>query len=752
MAPYDSDSDDEENETQLSYTETEVLLGYGEPDKGEAADGNETVSRLGGRPNWLVAEQAPSAALARCGVCKALMVLLLQLNGELPDRFPGHERRLYVFACRNKGCRRKAGSIRAIRGVRMDVAAAVAEAAAAARKKKEKEEREAREAKEAKQTAPVLGEALFGVKNPFAAGGSNLGGGGSNPFGGNPFSLGGASANGSKNPFSMGSPAVAKEAAAEAKEAKETEEAKEVKDLPRTFAETLSLNNKEAAAPTAAPVIEPWPAVETWPVTYPVSWIAEAEYETLDPTPAMPEQAVQMEVDDGSGGGGSSGKEDKYVFESSMDAAFQRFADRVSQNPEQVIRYEFAGQPLLYSKDDTVAGLWQTQQQAGVGVTTMAAGPPRCTACGGRRVFEVQLMPHAIALLEADEMGLEGMDWGTVMVAVCEQDCQGRGRVADKEATYLEEWVGVQWEDLQAKRRSPTQYFYTVHTVTTSSIAPHKKLANIAIGCTHEQTPARAPDEPTLRQDDGAMAQAGQQASGTGESSTAVADPATPASFAFPHYYYFPPMFTLQPNLATRRAQMDKWTALVLAYCRHYRIFRLVLGEPPGAETKTRETSRGPVRIDTGGMDDDDDTPRSVPYYAPDLFRNRQIDRALTMAATREVLEAMRQEGRAEWVGAGENGSSPGPLAADAAATAAAAYIYWKTAEEWAALVDAWIDDTAQRGSVLTLYELTAGDATRGSELHGLDPVVLQRALAVLVKRGRAQVFGAAGSLGVKFF
>lgn len=456
MAPYDSDSDDDENETQLSYTETEVLLGYGEPATGEAASGNETVSRLGGRPNWLVADQAPSAALARCGVCKALMVMLLQLNGELPDRFPGHERRLYVFACRNRGCRRKAGSIRAIRGVRMDAVAAVVEVAAAARKKKEKEEaREAREAKEAKQAAPVTGEALFGVKNPFAAEGGSLGGGGGNPFGGNPFSLGGSSAAGIKNPFSIGSTA----SATATKGTKEADEAKEANDLPRTFTEalSLSLNNKDsAAAQEPAPVAEPWPAAETWPAAYPVSWIAEAEYETLDPTPTMPVQAVQMEVDDGSSGGsGSGGKEDKYVFESSMDAAFQRFADRVSQNPEQVIRYEFAGQPLLYSRDDTVAGLWQQPGiggGVGVGITTLAAGPPRCAACGARRVFEVQLMPHAIGLLEADELGLEGMDWGTVMVAVCEKDCQGRGGGADKEATYTEEWVGVQWEDLQVKR------------------------------------------------------------------------------------------------------------------------------------------------------------------------------------------------------------------------------------------------------------------------------------------------------------
>ena len=72
---------------------------------------------------------------------------------------------------------------------------------------------------------------------------------------------------------------------------------------------------------------------------------------------------------------------------------------------------------------------------------------PRCGNCGARRLFEIQLCPHAIAELEADELSLEGMDWGTVIVGVCERDCLPRG-LADGAAGYLEEWAGVQWEEL----------------------------------------------------------------------------------------------------------------------------------------------------------------------------------------------------------------------------------------------------------------------------------------------------------------
>jgi ESCRT-II complex subunit VPS25 len=38
------------------------------------------------------------------------------------------------------------------------------------------------------------------------------------------------------------------------------------------------------------------------------------------------------------------------------------------------------------------------------------------------------------------------------------------------------------------------------------------------------------------------------------------------------------------------------------------------------------------------------------------------------------------------------------------------------------------------------------------TEFHGLDQELLLKALNVLVKRGKAQIFGQEDSLGVKFF
>ncbi|SPQ24434.1 79a7ac15-9499-4c30-9e4a-2f4fa67f710a [Thermothielavioides terrestris] len=405
MAPYDSDSSGAEDG---DYTETNVLLGYASVD----ANGEE-VSRLGGRPDWIDTGKPPSAALARCKVCKDLMVLLLQLNAELPDRFPGHERRLYVFTCKRKSCRRKEGSIRAIRGVRVS-----AEPSAAGTAK----ETQPKETATAKSTSQGLGEALFGVK-PQAAAASGTAAR-ANPFASpstpatNPFAPRSASSAATINPFSAGSAPPAPQPSPNPDQPTES--------LTKTFAETLALNNPQVAHGPPPPP-EPWPEEAAQPPAYPIRWLADAEYETLDPTPlpAVP-TTTPMDLDSsegssGAAGGGGGGKEDKEVFESSMDATFQKFADRVGQNPEQCIRYEFAGQPLLYSKGDAVGRVLH----------------------GGEKEGSKEL--------EAEEDGLDGMDWGTIIVGVCERDCQERG-VRVGEAGYLEEWAGVQWEELTVKR------------------------------------------------------------------------------------------------------------------------------------------------------------------------------------------------------------------------------------------------------------------------------------------------------------
>ena len=158
-----------------------------------------------------------------------------------------------------------------------------------------------------------------------------------------------------------------------------------------------------------------------------------------------------MDIDEGAGS--ASQKEEKDAYEDVIDKTFQKFADRLAQNPDQVIRYEFEGQPLLYSKSDAVGRLLSGGGKENVQVRTSsgsASRMSRCANCGAGRVFEVQLTPHAIMELEREESGLDGMEWGTIIVGVCEKDCQQKG--VSSGVGYVEEWVGVQWEELGDRR------------------------------------------------------------------------------------------------------------------------------------------------------------------------------------------------------------------------------------------------------------------------------------------------------------
>jgi ESCRT-II complex subunit VPS25 len=154
-------------------------------------------------------------------------------------------------------------------------------------------------------------------------------------------------------------------------------------------------------------------------------------------------------------------------------------------------------------------------------------------------------------------------------------------------------------------------------------------------------------------------------------SAPATTAPGTINTFDFPREYHFPPFFTRQPNLTTHHSQLCTWSALILKYCAHHSLYKLSLSSPTTEE----------------------------------LFHNKKLNRRLSPADAREVLDFMRKEGRAE----------PVSVAAGDEDTSDVFWIYWKTPEEWAREVENWVDETAQKGTVLTLWELTDGENSRGA-------------------------------------
>ncbi|KAJ5266777.1 hypothetical protein N7478_009585 [Penicillium angulare] len=416
MDPYDSDSSADED-----FTDTGVLLGYSADEVIE-----DTVSHLGGWPKWLEENVPPPGDFANCKVCNSPMNLLLELHGDLPDHFSHNERRLYLFGCPRKPCNRKPGSIRAYRAARRVDLDPIPQ----------QEEDETSEAPAPVPQKPKadLGASLFGATSLTNSVSANA-----NPFSSTPS----ASAGG--NPFAMPKPAVP---AAQ----------KSANALAESFADKVRISSPDSSNAPKTPFKPtpesqgpgaPWPAKSAFPAPY-QNFFLDAEYETLSqpPTPTVPDN-VQMEPMDEDGSGGADLKD---AFESEMDKAFMKFSTRLAHNPEQVLRYEYRGTPLLSSYADQVGKLLHPEHSAGRVTTTGGGHMPRCEYCGATRVFEFQLVPHAISVLEDGREGVglgkddAGMEWSTIVMGVCGKDCVPETLA---QTGWREEWAGVQWEEMK---------------------------------------------------------------------------------------------------------------------------------------------------------------------------------------------------------------------------------------------------------------------------------------------------------------
>ncbi|NXF74221.1 PDD2L protein, partial [Sclerurus mexicanus] len=105
----------------------------------------------------------------------------------------------------------------------------------------------------------------------------------------------------------------------------------------------------------------------------------------------------------------------------SWDHTFHKFMKRISLCPEQILRYSWGGQPLFITCPPA----------------SITQGVPACSTCGSSRVFEFQLMPALVSLLQSDsDLSVE---FGTALVYTCERSCW-----PTNQQTPLEEFIFVQ--------------------------------------------------------------------------------------------------------------------------------------------------------------------------------------------------------------------------------------------------------------------------------------------------------------------
>jgi pre-rRNA-processing protein TSR4 len=105
------------------------------------------------------------------------------------------------------------------------------------------------------------------------------------------------------------------------------------------------------------------------------------------------------------------GKQVKKVMEkaesgTTSDKVFKTFRRRVALEPEQVIRYQRGGHPLLVSQDNA----------------PQTTDIPSCP-CGADRQFEFQVMPQLLYYLKLDTVAEASVDWGTLLTYSCAASC-----------------------------------------------------------------------------------------------------------------------------------------------------------------------------------------------------------------------------------------------------------------------------------------------------------------------------------------
>jgi hypothetical protein len=141
--------------------------------------------------------------------------------------------------------------------------------------------------------------------------------------------------------------------------------------------------------------------------------------------------AEEQSDDDGAGGSSSRWAAEADEPETEAGRALDAFQDCLRRAPGHVVRHQRGG-----------AAVWPTHPRP--------PPPPDC-ACGAARVFELQLMPTCLHYVDADGatpagQAEAGMNWATVAVFTCEDDCEVAGG-GDARLAIAGETLRVQADD-----------------------------------------------------------------------------------------------------------------------------------------------------------------------------------------------------------------------------------------------------------------------------------------------------------------
>ncbi|KAJ2064795.1 hypothetical protein GGI17_000771 [Coemansia sp. S146] len=476
-------------------TTEQVALGYSGGEMDGSDDNDPFACKLGGRPVWLDSSSPlPDHASVVCEQCGSEMAMLIQTYVPLSDS--AYDRVLYVWACNRRACAGKTGAAKAIRSHLLNKEYAL---------------------KLVKRSKPTAKRAPKGDEAPLAALGSSMLS--STGAGAAQFDFGSVWRTGASAVSTTGraglftgpifgakddaTPLCESEAAESHEIAPEPHTTGTRLEKPSSCLNTLSTSQNTPLDVPSSVVLErvEWPQSD---IRLPPQYLEfDREQLSKDFIPERYQEEIEqaLEAAFGDSGGKSKGKgkrptdpssewaDEKYeraTRPKGTDAAFERFSRIVSQNPEQVVRYQFGGRPLLYTmQDNTARQLLNVARVAHPMTSNLSRGDnddddseeeddddddgastrqrmrgystdglPKCPRCNGKRVFECQLMPALLTVLPLSDhvapapvkysspspsptqpntgrlvggrllQTLDfGMEFGTLLVFVCENDC-----------------------------------------------------------------------------------------------------------------------------------------------------------------------------------------------------------------------------------------------------------------------------------------------------------------------------------------
>lgn len=325
------------------------------------------VSKVGGVARWVGSE--PASERTRCAACRGRMWLLSQLEAPTASV----ERILYIFACNTKGC--KTPDVRALSYARKRKASAGAEAPADAKAEEKSDKGSGEWDLGGVESGGDDDWGLDGDKSDDEDGISSL------------LALRDDTGKGPREVKSNG------------REIKSSEKARAA---AAPSSETVTTTTSVAAA---SPAFRPFfvlfrPEAAGDSESKKSASHARALLERLENEEKSLAEAEQWDRED---------DEDVPAEEQALDD----FCKRVSRHPQQCVRYNFGGNPLLMS----------------------SKGPekvPPCKCCGRARTFEMQLMPPLLSMLQPSAC----FEWGTLSVYTCPGPC-----AVD---SFIGEWVYVE--------------------------------------------------------------------------------------------------------------------------------------------------------------------------------------------------------------------------------------------------------------------------------------------------------------------